>query len=122
MLMGIADLGRGIYMNNGVAEAAREIARATSVHPCDSPCTLGNSAQTLAAIATQKGLVPGLSGTGAAITIQCTDITNALLSNSACRAGSFVSVTVTVPFRVATPLLDMVAPASLSSSSHIQLP
>ncbi len=33
ILMGVVDLGRGIYMYNGVAEAAREIARVTSVHP-----------------------------------------------------------------------------------------
>ena len=32
IMMGIFDLGRGIYMMNGTAEAAREIARVTSVH------------------------------------------------------------------------------------------
>jgi hypothetical protein len=106
-----------------VAEAAREIARTTSVHPCDpSSCTLGNSSQTLATIATQRGLVPGLGGPGSTISFQCTDITDASLSNSSCKPGSFVRVTVTVPFRVVTPLLGMVAPATLTSSSHVQLP
>jgi hypothetical protein len=49
-------------------------------------------------------------------------MTDTALSNSACRSGSFVRVTVTVPFHVVTPLLGMVAPATLTSSSHVQLP
>ena len=36
ILMGIIDLGRGIYTYNGVAQAARELARVTSVHTCDT--------------------------------------------------------------------------------------
>src|SRR5437762_1642468 len=78
ILMGIVDLGRGIYMYNGVAQAAREIARAASVHPCANPtpgnCVLGTSPETQAVISTQKNVIPGLSGPGASITIQCTDI------------------------------------------------
>jgi Flp pilus assembly protein TadG len=123
LLLAITDLGRGVYANNGVAEAAREIARTTSVHPCNpTSCTLGNSAQTLATIATQRSLVPGLGGPGSSITFQCTDMADANLSNTSCRSGNFVRVTVTVPFRVVTPLLGMVAPATLTSSSHVQLP
>jgi Flp pilus assembly protein TadG len=123
LLLAIADVGRGVYTNNGVAEAAREIARVTSVHPCDpSSCTLGNSAETLATISTQRNLVPGLGGTGSSIAIQCTSITDASLDNSDCRPGSFVRVVVSVPFRVITPLLSMVAPSTLTSSSHVQLP
>jgi hypothetical protein len=123
ILLAITDLGRGVYTNNGVAEAAREIARVTSVHPCNpGSCTLGNSSETLATIATQRGLVPGLGGTGSSISIQCTDITDLSLSNTSCRPGSFVRVTVSVPFRVVTPLLSMVAPATLTSTSHVQLP
>jgi Flp pilus assembly protein TadG len=122
LLMAIADLGRGVYTNNGVAQAAREIARATSVHPCNpSFCTLGNSTEALAAIGTQRNLVPGLGGTGSEITITCTSITDAVLSAADCRPGSFVRVTVSVPFRVSTPLLNMVAPSTLSSSTHIQM-
>ena len=33
ILMGVFDLGRGIFVYNGVSQAAREIARATAVHP-----------------------------------------------------------------------------------------
>src|SRR3954452_2417577 len=65
ILMGIIDLGRGIYTSNGVAQAARELGRATSVHTCDTTkptCTLGTSPETAAVRATQNGLVPGLGG------------------------------------------------------------
>src|SRR3954467_6030321 len=72
ILMGIVDLGRGIYMNNGVSEAARDIARTTAVHLCGSPCTVGNSAETLATVNTQKKLVPGLGGPSSSIVYSCT--------------------------------------------------
>ena len=63
LLMGVFDLGMGIYKFNGVSQAAREIARAASVHPCTNPdaCTLGDSAEVAAVVATQKALVPGLA-------------------------------------------------------------
>src|SRR5262245_25560274 len=66
LIMGIFDLGRGIYMMNGTAEAAREIARVTSVHsgcPQNPPpsCDMGSSANTAEVVATQQGLVPGLT-------------------------------------------------------------
>jgi Flp pilus assembly protein TadG len=122
-LLGIADLGRGIYTNNGVAQAAREIARSTSVHLCDpANCTLGNSPQTLAVIATQKNLVPGLSAPAASISIVCTNVTDTPLIGSGCPSGQFVRVVVRVPFSVLTPLLNMVAPTTLNSSAHIEVP
>ena len=43
LLFGLLDLGRGIYAYNAVAEAARELARVTSVHAGDP---LGASAET----------------------------------------------------------------------------
>lgn len=123
ILMGIVDLGRGIYTYNAVAEAAREVARVTSVHPCTgSPCTLGNSAQTQSVISTQHGLVPGLAGPGASLTIQCTNISDANQPNTSCESGDFVRVTVSVPFSAATPLVGLVGPITLSSTSHIEIP
>jgi Flp pilus assembly protein TadG len=125
ILMGIFDLGRGIYMNNGVSEAAREIARVTSVHPCKvSPCTLGNSVETAAVIAVQKGLIPGLGSAASSITYTCTSISDQTIVplSGACPSGYFVKVTVSVPYAPITPLLSMVAPSSLSSTAHIQVP
>jgi len=51
LLMGILDLGRGIYMFNGVSQAAREIARVTSVYP--GGATLGTSTQTTTVVNTR---------------------------------------------------------------------
>jgi Flp pilus assembly protein TadG len=125
ILMGIVDLGRGIYTNNGVAQAARELARVTSVHTCDTTaasCTLGTSPETTAVFNTQRNLIPGLGGPGSSVTYTCTTITDATLPSVNCGSGSFVRVTVSVPFSVVTPLLNMVAPATLSSTTHIQIP
>jgi hypothetical protein len=121
--MGIVDLGRGIYTNNAVAEAAREIARVTSVHPCTgSPCTLGNSPETLGVVNTQRALVPAFDGSAATLAIQCVDLADTTRDNNDCRPSQFVRVTVTVPFRVVTPLLGSLGPFTLSSISHIELP
>lgn len=126
LLLGVVDLGRGIYTNNAVAQAAREIARTTSVHPCAGgfPCaTFGNSTETLATIATQSSMVPSM-GTPA---IACVDVTDAAPTSPsgaarACRPGDFVRVTVTAPFSVITPFLGAIAPSTLTSTSHIQIP
>jgi Flp pilus assembly protein TadG len=127
ILMGIVDLGRGIYMSSGVTQAAREIARVTAVHLCDSSsCSLGNSPETLAAIATQQRLVPNL--TSSSVTIACSTISDATIastSTSPCSNGTdpaYIRVTVTVQYRALTPILSMVAPQTLSSTAHIQVP
>jgi len=127
ILMGIIDLGRGIYMSNGVTQAAREIARVTAVHPCKtSPCTLGNSDETAATIATQKRLIPGLSSPTSTITFTCTEVSDATVtdydSGAACDSGKYVRVTVTVGYSALTPILSMVAPTTLSSTAHVQVP
>ena len=125
ILMGIIDLGRGIYTYNGVAQASRELARATSVHICDATkptCTLGTSPETAAVRGTQNTMVPGLAGASAIVTYTCTTMTDATLPSVDCPSGSYVKVTVTVPFQVITPVLSMVAPTTLSSTTHIEIP
>ena len=125
ILMGIIDLGRGIYTYNGVAQATRELARATSVHLCDTSrpqCVLGSSPQTTAVLGTQNQLVPGLSGASATVNYTCTSITDTTVAIKDCDSGDFVKVSVTVPFQVVTPLLSMVAPTTLSSTTHIEIP
>ena len=64
IMMGIFDLGRGIYMMNGTAQAAREIARVASVHsgcPQGSPdtCDMGLSTEIANVVATQRRMLPG---------------------------------------------------------------
>jgi Flp pilus assembly protein TadG len=124
ILMGIADLGRGIYMSNGVNEAAREIARTTAVHPCPTSgsCTLGGSPETAATVNVQKGLIPGLGSASSSITYSCTDVSDVAISGTGCAGGNFVKVTVAVPYAALTPLLSMVAPTTLVASAHIEVP
>ena len=122
LLMGTVDLGRGIYTNNGVAQAAREIARVTSVHQCVGPCSSSTwSAETLAVVNRQKNLVPGLANSG--ITITCTDITDNTLTVAAgafCPPDQYIRVTASVSFSVVTPLLPVPNPMTFSSTAHVQ--
>ena len=125
ILLGIADLGRGIYTSNGVSEAAREIARTTAVHLCASGLnctagTLGSSAETTSTINVQKRLVPGLAGPSSSIVYTCTN--NVEVVQARCDPGTFLEVTVTVPYSTLTPLLSMVAPTSLSATAHVVVP
>ncbi|HEY6057916.1 MAG TPA: TadE family protein [Candidatus Limnocylindrales bacterium] len=114
LLMGIFDLGRGVYTFNAVAEAAREIARVTSVHP---GATLGTSSETLAVIATQKQSVPGLGDP----TFACVDIDGSSITDP-CKAKMWVKVRIAATYRPATPLVGLAGPISLASSSSVQLP
>jgi Flp pilus assembly protein TadG len=124
MLMGVLDLGRGIYTNNGAAQAAREIARATSVHQCTGPCSSSTwSAETVEAIGTQRALVPGLATSG--ITIDCVDVTNTAVtvaSGSICPPGDYIRVTTSVAFGLVTPMLPIPNPFTVSSTAHVQVP
>ena len=124
ILMGIVDLGRGIYMSNGVNQAAREIARATAVHLCatSGTCTLGNSAETIATINVQKNLIPGLASPSSSIAFACTTVEDVTVSTTSCSAPNYVKVTVSVPYTALTPVLSMVAPSTLVSSAHIEVP
>lgn len=124
ILMGIIDLGRGIYMSNGVNQAAREIARVTAVHLCatSGTCTLGNSAETTATINVQKNLIPGMASPSSSVTFACTTVEDVTVSTTKCSAPNYVKVTVSVPYTALTPVLSMVAPSTLVSSAHIEVP
>lgn len=114
LLIGLIDLGRGAYVYNGVSEAAREIARVTSVHPGTG--ALGSSTQTASVVATQRGLVPDLSVTS----YTCIDLAGATVSGT-CQPGSWVRVTVTTTFRPAMPLLSSFGPIVFSTSSSARI-
>ncbi len=114
LLMAVFDLGRGIYAYNGVAQAAREIARATSVHPGST--TLGDSAETAGVVATQKGLIPGLGDP----TFGCVDIDGSVVSG-ACLPGNWVRVAISARYAPVTPLLSLVGAFTLQSASSMQL-
>lgn len=113
LLMGVFDLGRGIYMYNGVSQAARELARATSVHP---GATLGQSVETQGVLGVQRSLIPSL----AAPTYQCVDITGAPVAGQ-CGSGDFVRVTITARYDPVS-LLGFIGPITLSSSASLEIP
>ncbi|MEX2183065.1 MAG: TadE/TadG family type IV pilus assembly protein [Chloroflexota bacterium] len=119
LMMAIVDLGRGIYMFNGVAESAREIARVTSVHPGTG---FGNSAQTAAVLSTQKGLVPSLGNPSFA----CVDIDDSAVAlvNGKCPAGKGyrVKVTIAAPYSPVTPILGLTGTWNMRSTSSMELP
>ena len=119
LLMGILDLGRGIYMFNGVSQAAREIARVTSVYP--GGVALGTSTQTTSVVNTQKGLIPNLGSP----TFTCLDIdgsAGALENNGKCQSGMQVQVTVSATYGPVTPILGLVGTWDMSATSSVQLP
>ncbi len=114
MLMGVFDLGRGIYMYNGVSEAAREIARATSV---DSAIALGAGTKAVSTVAVQRGLIPDMNTP----TFQCVDIAGNSSASSPCQSGEYVRVTVTATYRPVS-LLGLPGPITVSSTSSAQIP
>lgn len=123
ILMGIVDFGMAIYRFNGVSQAAREIARVTSVHPCAAPAALtcapgtSASAETQAVIATQKGLVPGLEDPD----FECVDDSAAVVTTPCDFSRHSVQVTVTSPYRPVTPLLGLTGTWTMKGSSSAQI-
>ncbi|HLA15932.1 MAG TPA: TadE family protein [Candidatus Limnocylindrales bacterium] len=114
LLIGALDLGRGVYIFNGVSEAAREIARTTSIFP--GGATLGSSSETAAVVATQQGLVPGLS----APLYDCIDIAGTSQSGT-CSGGKWVRVSVSAPYQPATPLLAIFGAMTFASTSSAEV-
>jgi hypothetical protein len=119
LVFGVFDLGRAIYLYNSTAEAAREVARSTSVHPYSSCCTYGSSAETQAVIAEQEKAIPGLTGAG--ISVSCVDISDAAIAAASCRPGDFIKVVVSVTWTPATPLLASIGDLHVSSVSRMEL-
>jgi Flp pilus assembly protein TadG len=119
MVFGVFDLGRAIYLYNATAEAAREIARATTVHPYSTCCTYGSSPETQAVISAQKKAIPGLTTSG--ISVSCVDISDATVANDSCRPGDFIKVRVVVGWTPATPLLAALGDLHVSSVSRMEL-
>jgi Flp pilus assembly protein TadG len=119
LVMGVLDFGRAIFMYNGVSQAAREIARVTSVHP---GANLGTgswapSAQTQAVIDAQQGTVWNLT---------VDDPTCVKIDGSAspsCLPGTWVKVTVSASYTPITPpLIPLIGTRNLSSTSSVEIP
>jgi Flp pilus assembly protein TadG len=121
ILMGVVDFGMAIYKFNGVSQAAREIARVTSVHPCAAPgaltCSPGGSSQTQAVINVQKNLVPGL----ATPTFTCIDHTGAAKTGACDFSQDSVQVEIEAPYKPITPLLGLTGTWTMKGSSSAQI-
>jgi hypothetical protein len=120
ILMGIVDFGMAIYKFNGVSQAAREIARVTSVHPCSTPgaltCSPGGSTETQDVIDIQKGLIPALEDP----TITCIDQAGA--PNAPCDfSKDSVRVEIEAPYQPMTPLLRLTGTWTMKGSSSAQI-
>jgi hypothetical protein len=113
LLMAVVDGGRAIYQLNGVSEAAREIARTTSVHPGG---TLGSSTETAATVGVQGKLVPALT----VLSYSCIDIEGVTVSGS-CQPGDWVRVSVRSRFTPVMPVLSMFGSVDLVSSSSARI-
>jgi Flp pilus assembly protein TadG len=114
ILIGLVDLARAAWLFNGVSDAAREIARVTSVHPGNG--TLGSSTETATAVSGERSLVPGLSVTS----YTCIDISGATVSGT-CQPGDWVKVSVKTTFRAASPLLIPFGAMTLSTASSAKI-
>lgn len=118
LMMAIFDFGRAIMQYNGVAQAAREIARVTAVHEgADFTIPSGRSPETNDVIATQKRLIPFLQDP----TITCVAIDGTAITTG-CREGNWINVEIHAPYTPITPLLGLVGTWNLfSSSTSVQL-
>ncbi len=128
MLMGIFDVGRAIFMYNGVSEAAREIARRAAVWPYEglaSTTELGSSTHVRDTIDTQLNMVPGMDDLSAGSPdFECVDISGNVSSNSVCGQGDFrdyVRVTVSATYQPIT-FLGITGPIELKASSTVSFP
>ncbi|MHB8891151.1 MAG: TadE/TadG family type IV pilus assembly protein [Candidatus Limnocylindrales bacterium] len=119
ILMAIVDLGRGVYQMNGTAEAAREIARVTSLHP--EGAHLGASTKVQDVIGAQRALVPAftLDEVG---DITCVDVTDTPKPDDKCTFGDYVRVHVASPFTPATPMVMLFGSHTFESVARAQIP
>jgi hypothetical protein len=113
LLMGVLDFGRAIFMYNGVSQAARDLARVTSVHP-GSP--LGSSPETAAVLAGAQDSIMGLDNP----TYSCVSIRGAAVSGT-CQPGNWVKVEIAATYEPTTPILGL-WDITMDSSSSVQIP
>ncbi len=114
LLIGIVDLARAAFLFNGVSDAARELARVTSLHPGTG--SLGSSGQTATALSGERTLVPGLTVSSYA----CIDIAGSIVSR-ACQPGDWVRVSVRTTFSPVLPLLSAFGPFTFATASSAKI-
>jgi hypothetical protein len=116
LLMAIFDFGRGIYMYNGVSEAAREIARSASV----DQGTTGYSVSAQATIETQMALIPGLTVLDP-VCVDSADADDSTAVPGPCPENSYLVVTAQATYTPVS-LLGFLGVINLEAKSRIQIP
>ena len=115
LMLAVFDLGRGIYVYNGLSEAAREIARTAIV---DSSVVLGSGVATQQTVTVQKSLVPGLR----VVSFECLNFDGTPSTLTQCSpSGNLIKVTVASTY-VPVALLGLGGPLELVSASSLQIP
>jgi Flp pilus assembly protein TadG len=114
LFVGIVDMARAVFAFNGVSEAAREITRETSVHPGTG--AIGTSAETVAMVQIQKGLVQNLTVTG----YSCVDLAGDPVTGT-CKPGDWVRVGVQAQFNPVLPFLTALGPIVFNSVSSAEI-
>jgi Flp pilus assembly protein TadG len=114
ILIGLVDLARAAFLFNGVSDAARELARVTSVHP-GTPA-LGSSTETTSAVAAERALVPGL----VVSSYECIDIAGADVT-ATCQSGDWVRVSVRTSFQPVLPVLSAFGPFTFTTASSAKI-
>jgi TadE-like protein len=114
LLIALIDLARMAFLFNGISDAAREIARVTSVHPGTSG--LGSSDETTAAVTEERTLVPGLT----VLSYSCIDIAGVSVSNP-CTPGDWVKVSVRTSFSPILPILAAFGPITFNTASSAKI-
>ena len=116
LLMAIFDFGRGIYMYNGISQAAREIARTASLYPG----TTGYTTEAQETIAIQQGLVPGLVVLNPRC-VESDDADDSASTPGPCTENEFIVVTAQATYTPVS-LLGFLGTINLEAKSRIQMP
>jgi Flp pilus assembly protein TadG len=120
LLMAVFDFGRAIYIYNGVSQAAREVARAASVHPQPGTTPVGYSVDAQDTIDVQSALVPGLTiDEPVCVTSLEADDTSA--TAQPCDENEFVVVRASSTYTPVS-LLGFLGTIQIESKARIQMP
>ena len=120
LLMAVFDFGRAIYIYNGVSQAAREVARAASVHPNEDTNPVGYSLEATRTIDTQVGLIPGLV-VDDPVCVLSVDADDSAANAQPCTEDEFVVVTAHSTYTPVS-LLGFLGTIQIESKARIQMP
>jgi Flp pilus assembly protein TadG len=121
LLMAIFDFGRAIYTYNGLAQAAREVARTASVHQDDSDMDGSAwSTQATSTINTQKALVPGLT-LPLWKCVASNDASDSAGPTRICKDNEYIVVTTRSTYTPVS-LLGFLGTINLEAKSRVQVP